>query len=397
MYFKHPLLFLLYNKDMQDKKLVLIFVLFLTIFASVDLYPFSNNVEQNIKQGTEKLLNLDWNGARKHFYLVLKAKPNHPVGFFYLGLTTFVSHINTSISVKALKEFKSITAQGFYYASRLENPSPEDKLFIIGMQALKAFASFNDGDFGSAIYDALRVIKDAGELYGNHPGVIDTQIVLAIYNMFATTIPDSVKKIFVLLTSLKGSKEAALKHFDNVIKKGKYFKWPAFAVLCFYYTFHLKKPDEARKLYSVLIKKFPNNYFFRLNFIYTYFYEKKYSKALQLIRLDKKYFADKLKRQFNKLKYRFDFLEASVLFKLKKYDKALLLFKSVIKERKKDWRKDYYCAYSILYRAMIYDAKNKRKRALRSYKFLTEYLDERFSKIKLEAEKYIKKPYKPKN
>jgi hypothetical protein len=46
---------------------------------------------------------------------------------------------------------------------------------------------------------------------------------------------------------------------------------------------------------------------------------------------------------------------------------------------------------------MIYDAINKRERALRSYKFLTEYLDQRFIKAKLEAEKYIKKAYKPKN
>jgi tetratricopeptide (TPR) repeat protein len=382
---------------MLNKKHPLFLVVLLLFLFSLRLNSFTADIESNINLGTEMLLNLDFNGAKKHFRLVLKAKPEHPVGFFYLGLATFVAHINTSISVNTLKEFKSLTDQGLYYASRLENPTPEDKLFIIGMKALKAFASYNDGDYAAAIFGAFNVIKDAQELYKKYPKIYDIQLVLGIYNMFSAVIPDYVKKVFTILTNLKGSKKNAFTHFDNVIKKGKYFKWPTVSILCYFYTFYLKNQGKARELYAKLINRFPKNFFFRLNLTYTYFLEKKYSKALRLIKIDKSYFADKLKTSLKKWAYRFDFLEARILFKLKEYDRALALFKSVIKERKKNWQKDFYCVYSILYRAMIYDAINKRERALRSYKFLTEYLDQRFIKAKLEAEKYIKKAYKPKN
>ncbi len=375
----------------MNKRILLFLILILLSVDAKKSFSFGSEEDKLIINGTKYLLNLEWKKAGVIFERLKKLKPHHPVSYFYMGFTLFVTDMNTFENPDKLKILKDIVEQGNYYANRLENPNKTDKLYIIGIKAMKAFYDFRVGNFAAAIATGLRLLLDIQKLYDAHPEYADGKIGMGTYHLLLTQMPGTIKKVLSVM-NLKASKEMAVKLLKEVSEKGKFFNDSALSLLSYYRTFYLKDMAEARKDLSQLMSRYPRNYFYNLNYIYTFYYEKKYSECLNLIEKHKQ----KLHPLFDSNKkwlFRFEFLQAQILFSQKNFNKSYEIFQKIIKERQNNWKTDYYCVYAILFRGMIYDVQNKRELALNSYHLLSRHLTNHFVRAKEYAEKFIKKPF----
>jgi len=376
---------------MRIKPCSLILIVFLIIPSSV--FSFTATEEQLIITGNEKLMNFQVPEAKANFEKLIQLKPNHPVGHFYKCYTYFFSAITSSLTKNEKSEFKEVVKLGDYINSRFDPQNEEDKLFKIAMKAVKIFFDFDEGNWASAIFGAYSAYKAIKQLVEEYPGFVDAKIGSGIFNMLISLIPKGLRSVLSFF-NITGSIETGIEHLTLVSQKGKYFKNEALAILAFYRTYYLKQYEKAKSDYIILIKKFPRNYHFQVDYIDTFYYEKKFEECIRIMYVFKKNLADTLKVKKDYYIYLFDFTEARIFFEKKDYNKAMVLFESVIKMRQENWRKDYYAVYSLLYKGMIYDITNNREKALNVYYLLKSNLDRDYFTAKQYADMFIKEPFK---
>ncbi len=378
---------------MSKIKIALISIL---LILPLKLFPYSGEVKTLIQKGTKYLFNLEQKKTLQTFTKLLKIKPKHPVSYFYVAFAYFIMDLNSFEKKAKLDKLKDLITRGNYYAKKIKNPDKYDKLYILAMRSLYGFLKFRQGNYASAISIAIELLYRVRELHKIYPNFADGNIGMGVVHMIITQIPGTLKMILAMI-NFKGEHKKAVSFFKQTIKHGQYFNDAARGLLAFYKVFFLKDLKGSLKILNYLKGKYPKNFFFYLNIIYAYFYNRKYAKCLNLIRSYKNELADKLINSNYEWRFRFDFIEARIYFEFKKYKKSLNLFQSVIKKRVNKWTRDFYCVYSILYRGMIYDVTNRRGLALNSYYLLSRNLEKRFQRAKDYAKKFIDKAFKEKD
>lgn len=260
------------------KKILIYFSLcFLSFFTfSQEEYLLTNpRIQLECAEAVDSMYNFRFDIAEKQFGWLKQEFPEHPLGYFLMGLSQywkivpnedieiydkdFFAYIDTAIS-KAKTMYKK------------DKTNLEATFFLAASYGFKARRHSDHSNYGKAGVAAKACLNYLEEQKENHtdygPEFLFGD---ALYDYFRDWIPENKKMLKpVVMFFHKGDRERGIKNLELVAKKSFYTRIEAMKFLVDIYSSFEKKEDRdyerALEIASFLHNQYPNNAYFSLNY-----------------------------------------------------------------------------------------------------------------------------------
>ena len=237
-------------------------------------------------EGSEALMNLDYETATARFKEMAASFPDHPGGTQYLAAALWLKTLNNSRRLqsglynsdsfyegeedkddpKTVGEFRELTrkAKMLAEARLLKNPDDVEALYFLGAtQGLKAAY---EGAVERRFMGALRDGNDSVDLHQKvlklDPSYHDAELTVGMYQYILGDLPWLVRQM-AKVGGFSGSKKKGIATLERVTREGHWARDDARVMLIPLYKRERRFADAAA-VTRELAAKYPRNYIFKL-------------------------------------------------------------------------------------------------------------------------------------
>ena len=237
-------------------------------------------------KGSEAVLNLDYEDARRTFTEMTRLFPADPIGPQMLAWTLWLETLNktrlrhaaiySSQSFEAnsedkpdpqvTQEFRDLIRQATQLARARLQRSPHDPQMLYSLGAVETLRA---GYELTVEGRTLAGSRDGSSGVDRHREAIkldstfhDAELSIGLYDYIVGNLPLAAK-LFASLTGARGSKKRGLQTLERVAKEGHWERDNAALLLMALYK-HEKRFADSLVLSRALAEKYPRNYLFKL-------------------------------------------------------------------------------------------------------------------------------------
>lgn len=356
--------------------------------------------EPHVRRGIDHIYNLSFDSAQAEFQQLVKAKPDHPAGYFFLAavewwniLITLDDNSRSDRDEKFLSLLDRVIDLCDKRLDKNENDLPA-LFFKGGALGFRGRLHGNREDWLKAASDgrtALPIVRDTYKLAPNNEDIL---LGMGIYNYYAAVIPEKypfVKPFMIFFP--RGDKQKGIQQLRRASQNASYANIEASYFLMQILHFFEQQQVEALELALNLYKKYPNNVVFhkyvgRCHAALGHWEEADttFREIVQRVKEQRVGYSTTVEREAH---YYLGLYQMTV----KNYDAALeYLYHcdelSRVLDRNGPSAFMTMCNLKI---GMIYDTQKKRDDAITQYNKVLKMAD--FQDAHRQAELYLKKPY----
>ncbi|PIR17396.1 MAG: hypothetical protein COV46_04350 [Deltaproteobacteria bacterium CG11_big_fil_rev_8_21_14_0_20_49_13] len=258
---------------------------FILLLASCLLFLFSSHARADVISetllGEELMFERNYPAALELFSIIEKEYPDSPCGTFgQLATLQIMMFENLDFRfkdqyVEAEKRFERVA-----YKTINNNPTTWD-LFILGAgYGMKGFYFAREGKWFRAVGSAVRATQLLKRAQFIDKTFVDSDLGIGMYNYWRSVLTKGLR----FLPFFGDHTAEGIAAVENVIENGKYGKTLAEANMAFMLA-REKRYDEARKILTLFLMKYPNNIILRQLSGDIYIDTKKYDKAAEEYKL----------------------------------------------------------------------------------------------------------------
>ena len=239
-----------------------------------------------LQQGYAYMYNLQFDAAHRVLHQYEQSHPKDPMGpvsdaaayLFYafdelkllrsdrfLDDQKFLSATKSIADSRTTQAFEQALGKGHELVENALYNSPGDKNALLANVIRITLQSDYDALIEKQYWRALQEIKqsqrDADKLLAICPKCYDANLAIGVENYLLSLRP-APERWFLRLTGAQTSKEKGLQKLTVVAQKGRFLK-PYAKFLLVIAALRDKKPVEAKRLLSELVREFPQNSMFR--------------------------------------------------------------------------------------------------------------------------------------
>jgi hypothetical protein len=245
------------------------------------------NFDPAVRDGYERIYNLDYEGALARFESVLKAHPKEPMAYGYVQMatvfrelyhqdlldTTYYAHDNFLTSKRNVpvpeatrQRIESLTDTGIKLCDERLKADPQDKNayfargYLRGIHAV--FITLADHTFVSAARQGYAARGDSEQVLKLDPEYADAKMAIGIQQFAVASLPRWVR-MMVGIMGVGGNKEKGLELLRESAAKGVVTAVESRTVESLFLR-HDGRYHEALAVQHGLAAEFPRDYLFRL-------------------------------------------------------------------------------------------------------------------------------------
>ena len=219
--------------------------------------------ENLIHHGIELVYNLKFDSARAEFEQVVRSKPDHPAGHFFLAMvewwTIVINPDDESHDQKFLHSIQNVIDVCDKRLDKNENDVAA-LFFKGGAVGFRGRLHATRGDWVKAANDGRTAMPIVDKAYEIAPKDYDVLLGMGIYNYYAAIIPDQypvVKPLMIFFP--KGDKMKGIEQLREASAKASYANYEAALFLVQLYQNYEKQAASALPFAEQLHKRFPDN------------------------------------------------------------------------------------------------------------------------------------------
>ncbi len=246
---------------------------FLTVLAALLLSgqpAFASDEEANFearaKHGIDHVYNLEFEEADKDFAELVRLRPGHPAGYFFLAMVDWwrilINLDDESHDQKFMDELDHVIALADSMLER--NPNDMDGLFFKGGSlGFQGRLRFHRNDYIAAANAGRKALPLVHAAFAADPSNYDILFGTGIYNYYADVIPSEyplVKPLLLFIPS--GDRQKGIGDLTLASERGKYAATEATYFLMQIYYFHEHDYPKVLALALDLTRRYPNNMVF---------------------------------------------------------------------------------------------------------------------------------------
>ncbi len=353
--------------------------------------------DAQVRKGIEYVYNLEFEQAENVFRELIRARPRHPAGHFFLAMVTWWRILIDIEDEQYDEQFYNALDGVVDLCDELldENENDVTALFFkggaIGFKGrLKAHRS-SWFDAANAGRKALPIVREASALDPNNHDIL---LGTGIYNYYAEVIPKEYPFVKPLMLFVPpGDKLKGIQQITAAAEKGKYASIESTYFLMQIYYQYEKDYPKALALAEQLHKRFPNNMLFHKYLGRCYVVSGNWEKV-------KEVFGDIAARCKKRQRGYGPLVEREAEYYLGMYELSIGAHESALKhffrcdELSRTLDKDGPSGFMVLANLKIgniFDVLAKRELALAQYRKVLKMQE--FKDSHTQAEQYIKNPY----
>jgi tetratricopeptide (TPR) repeat protein len=359
--------------------------------------PTQERVEEFIRRGVEKGLNLDGPGSVAELTRAIEVDRENPLSYAYLAMAHLFLY-ETAFDEGEKKEHESSMLRAVEDAqSRAEkqlgkNPKNAEACFSLAISRMvknrweiirkNYFRAFREAQ---AVWDLLERTQELD------PQNFDVYYPMGVLHYHLAQLSGIARWITSLFIT-PGDRERGLKEFEVAYQKGRLMRDFAASSLVSAYSGYEKKPARALPLVQALKERYPKNYNFSFALANTYSDLGKSEEALAVAREIESCIRSGIPPYRAELWPRYSLLLGKIALDQGEYDKAEELLNQALKDTA-----SYNArvrAYALVRLGMIQDARDDRKGAEDYYRKALEVEGAEGTAQRL-AREYLEAPYSP--
>jgi tetratricopeptide (TPR) repeat protein len=218
------------------------------------------------KKGIDEVYNLSFDSARTDFRELVKLKPDHPAGYFFLAMVEWWNILINLDDESRDEHFIRMLERVIDICDKRLDSNENDitaLFFKGGSLGFRGRIHANREDWMKAANDGRLALPIVQKAYKLDPGNTDILLGTGIYNYYAEVIPEEypiVKPLMVFFPS--GDKKKGLSQLRSSAEKATYANVEASYFLLQIYFNYEKKYNEALKIADRLYRAYPRNVIF---------------------------------------------------------------------------------------------------------------------------------------
>ncbi|WP_291720144.1 tetratricopeptide repeat protein [Bernardetia sp.] len=370
---------------------------------SVEMLITSMAMQIEATQGLNDMYNFDFRSAESQFQWMKRRYPEHPLGYFLMGLSNFWKMMPNEDVTTYDATFNKYMDSTIMYAEKIfdkaEKKSPkqiEAAFFLSAAYAFKGRLESNRRNWTSATIAGKRALNYLEDARGY--GDLSPELLFGdgLYNYYVEWIPENYGELKPILWFFKdGDKAKGIKQLEEVTAEGFYTKTEAQNFLVRIYNEESKTDpmyrEKALNLAAYLHQSYPQNAYFHRQYLKLLYLTgdgtktiEESKKALDLIEKGAFGYEATIGR------YAAFFLGSHHFRALRKYDEAKKYLKQAVEFGESvDAQEAGYYLYSLAYLGQIAHIEKDYMAAKGYYEKIKDHADRKHP-TKKEAKKYLR-------
>lgn len=219
--------------------------------------------EENIQLGIDRVYNLEFAEATKHFEIVKKSYPDHPSGYFFLAMVEWMRILNNFHDESGDEQFVSMLDKVISLCDKRLDKNSKDVTALFfkgGAIGFRGRLRANRGSWVLAAKDGVLALPLVRKAYELDPKNSDVLLGIGIYNYYAAIVPQFypfVKPMMFFFPA--GDREKGLDQLQLASRNAKYANVEASYFLLQNYYSYEKEYGRALELSLSLHTKFNKN------------------------------------------------------------------------------------------------------------------------------------------
>ena len=235
-----------------------------------------------IQAGVDDYYAFDYAAALARFDRVIKALPEHPVGYFLKAEAYWWQFLNDRQNGRARRELERWLEAAIERGERrlVADPDDVETLFILGS------AYGRRGMLAGTAKDAWGAARDAQRAKGKldrartlDPGNVDAVAAKGLYEYYVGTFGSVTRAASRVLFGLRGDRAAGLQALDTARRSGTYTRTEAGFFQGLFYLQFEERPADAQPILDRLRREYPRNLYFATMAAYARQRQRRYSEA----------------------------------------------------------------------------------------------------------------------
>jgi tetratricopeptide (TPR) repeat protein len=237
-------------------------LMLLRVHAAAQWLP-EPEIDERIQTGIGAIYNLDFDEAAKAFDEVVRIRPDHPVGYFFLAMTEWWRILIKLEDESHDKRFFGMLDRVITMCDRRLDSNPNDVTALFfkgGAIGFRGRLRANRGSWFLAARDGVVAMPIVRKAYQLDPNNFDVLLGIGIYNYYAEVIPSHYPLVKPLMTFFpSGDKKKGLEQLILASQHAKYAHIEAAYFMMQNYFHYEKEYGKALELARSLHKQFPRN------------------------------------------------------------------------------------------------------------------------------------------
>jgi tetratricopeptide (TPR) repeat protein len=223
--------------------------------------------ESSARQGIDHVYNLEFEEAEKDFSELVRMRPGHPGGYFFLAMVDWWRILIDLDDESRDRRFFDELDRVIDVCDSLLDQDPNDVTAIFfkgGALGFQGRLKFQRNDYLAAANAGRKALPLVQIAFSLDPRNYDILLGTGIYNYYAEVIPAEypfVKPLMMFIPA--GDKRKGIAQLSEASEKGMYASTEAAYFLMQIYFYYEREYDKALAIAQKLTKKYPNNMLFQ--------------------------------------------------------------------------------------------------------------------------------------
>ena len=257
----------------MTKFLIILFLLIVTQrFAfcqseNFDLLLSNIDLQIEVTDAVNQMYNFKFSEAEEKFDEIKKRYPDHPLGYFLLGMSNYWQMVPYDHNEDAMVRFHFYIDSAIINANKnykLSGGNAESSFFLAASHGVKARIHAENSHWIKAIGHGKKSVNYLHENLDDNEYSPEFLFGEGLYNYYAEWIPENYFMLRPVVALFRnGDKAKGLKQLDTVINNAFYTRTEAQAYLMYILTVEEGMTKEAYKISKYLNETFPDNPYFQ--------------------------------------------------------------------------------------------------------------------------------------
>jgi tetratricopeptide (TPR) repeat protein len=218
-------------------------------------------VNEDVIRGIDLLYDLEFDTAEEHFLRVVAARPDHPIGYFYLAMVSW-SKLSTGFwSPDVVQDYVNRIDRTIAVARKsIERGSPDSFSYFylggaLGFKGRFELMQYNWLSAANLAWEAIHALKTCLEM---DPGNKDVLFGLGMYDYYTARL-SGVLKLLTYLLLHKGDRDEGLRKLHIAANEAVYSAVESKSMLAHIYMYMEEEYLKALPFVQDLASRFKNN------------------------------------------------------------------------------------------------------------------------------------------